>query len=126
VLSKARDLAPRGLTGATLESLDFKTKVYKRKGIVFTIVGPTVGHRVKIAERRLRTRHWMSTKTMREVWHDPVLTSHLVEKGHGGPHPAKAHPFLRPAAESQFPLMEGRYGAALRAEIDRLARKGVA
>lgn len=26
--------------------------------------------------------------------------AHLVEFGHGGPHPAPAHPFLRPAKES--------------------------
>ena len=33
--------------------------------------------------------------------HVPGMIAHLVEFGHGGKHPAPAHPFLRPAADSQ-------------------------
>jgi HK97 gp10 family phage protein len=34
--------------------------------------------------------------------------AHLVEFGHGGPHPAKEHPFMRPAFEENKPgLIKG-------------------
>ena len=33
--------------------------------------------------------------------HRPTKVGHLVEFGHGGPHPAPAHPFLVPAADGQ-------------------------
>lgn len=32
------------------------------------------------------------------VWGEPV--AYYVEHGHGGPHPAPAHPYMRPAAEA--------------------------
>jgi len=31
--------------------------------------------------------------------------AHLVEYGHGGPHPAPAHPFMRPAAQAARPAI---------------------
>lgn len=37
----------------------------------------------------------------------PGLT-HLLEKGHGGPHPAGAHPHIAPAAEAGIAELERR------------------
>ena len=31
------------------------------------------------------------------VWDEPI--AYYVERGHGGPHPAPAHPYMEPAAE---------------------------
>jgi hypothetical protein len=36
----------------------------------------------------------------RSALHRPTAIGHLVEFGHGGPHPAPAYPFLVPAAEA--------------------------
>lgn len=33
--------------------------------------------------------------------HNPGAVAHLVEFGHGGPHPARPHPFLRPALDEK-------------------------
>jgi len=39
------------------------------------------------------------------VNHKKAPHAHLVEYGHGGPHPAKAHPFFRPAVNAAKPTM---------------------
>ncbi len=125
VLSIARDLAPRGATGATLESLDTKTKVYKRRGAVFTIIGPTLGHQVLMGTRQATaTERFHSGKSTANIWHDPVKTAHLVEFGHKGPHPAPAHPFISAAYRAQRSMIGPRYESAMRAEILRLVRLG--
>jgi len=50
-----------------------------------------------------------------ELRRRPVRYAHLVEKGHGGPHPAGAHPFLEPA------LAQGAAGATAAMESVILA-----
>lgn len=68
-------------TGQLRKSLGFKPRTYKSG--VYTIVGPRTGFRVVV----------------NNVPHDPAKIAHLVEMGHGGPHAAPAHPFLRPAMD---------------------------
>ena len=126
MLDRAIELAPVGVTGKLRESLGIKTKVYKRQGRVFTIIGPTLGHAVLIPGKYVpnHSASFWSGRTMTAHWHDPVRIAHLVERGHGGPKPAGAHSFLGAAARSQLSLIEPRYAAAMRTEIDRLVRKG--
>jgi hypothetical protein len=33
--------------------------------------------------------------------HRPSKIAHLIEEGHAGPHPAPAHPFMRPGYEAK-------------------------
>lgn len=68
-------------TGQLRKSLGFKPKTYKTG--VIAIVGPRTGFRIVINDKP----------------HDPAKIAHLVEGGHGGPHTAPAHPFLRPAMD---------------------------
>lgn len=50
--------------------------------------------------------------------HVPTKIGHLVEFGHGGSHPAKAHPFMRPAYKAEEgPFLERCRRAG--AEIER-------
>ena len=39
--------------------------------------------------------------------HVPAKIAHLVEFGHGGPHPAEPHPFLRPAYDETRQSTQG-------------------
>ncbi len=121
---RSRQLAPN-VTGATRASMAVKTKVYRKAGVVFTIVGPEVGHQVLIGTKRatLRQAFW-SGKTTANVWHDPVKTSHLVELGHGGPHPAPPHPFIGRALDAQRASIAARYENEMRTEIERLVKIG--
>jgi HK97 gp10 family phage protein len=48
-------------------------------------------------------------------YEDPANIAHLVEFGHGGPHPAPAHPFMRPAWHSS----KAKVLAAMREEVNR-------
>lgn len=68
-------------TGQLRKSLGFKPKTYKTG--VYAIVGPRSGFATNVDGKK----------------HDPKKIAHLVEGGHGGPHAAPAHPFLRPAMD---------------------------
>lgn len=63
-------------------------------------VGPAViiGGKAKLLSVRKATKRVLSGGTV--MVRKPSRYSHLVEKGHGGPRPAMAHPFLDPAARS--------------------------
>ena len=80
--------------------------------------------RIKVSRRRKDNdsygKVYVSRKIMR--WepqygglHVPGNVAHLVEFGHGGPHPAPAHPFMRPS-------LDEKRGAAL-TEVENEARK---
>ncbi len=69
-------------TGALKKSLGVKLKTYK--STVLAVIGPRSGFKTEV-----------DGKT-----HDPKRIAHLIEFGHGGPHAAEAHPFLRPAFDS--------------------------
>jgi HK97 gp10 family phage protein len=43
---------------------------------------------------------------------------HLVEFGHGGPHPAPAHPFVRPAIDETLPLVHRHIEEGLKEIIE--------
>jgi HK97 gp10 family phage protein len=44
--------------------------------------------------------------------------AHLVEYGHGGPHPAPPHPFIRPAWDELKPSVEANLGNGLKKTIE--------
>lgn len=68
-------------TGTTKLAIDVRVKQYKRRRTAVAVVGA----RVDVTSG--------SGKTFRR----PAKYAHLVEKGHGGPKPAPAHPFAEPA-----------------------------
>ncbi len=54
---------------------------------------------------------------------DPTKYGKLVEKGHGGPHPAKAYPFLVPALNEVQRGFNGDAGEKILRGIERMAKK---
>ena len=60
-------------------------------------VGPKGGTHIK-NRIEARTKGINSPSAEVGVWGEPV--AYYVEKGHGGPHPAPAHPYLEPTAEA--------------------------
>lgn len=94
----AKANSPQGGTGQLKRSIGSKVKTYP-SGVVVAIVGPRKGFAVVDAKGKK---------------HDPANIAHLVEFGHAGPHPAPAHPFLRPAFDTSK-------GACLQAIADEIA-----
>lgn len=78
-------------TGALKESLGFRVTPHGEARI-----GIRRGFQRAIAGRGGRA---LTSRGAR--LHIPTKIGHLVEFGHGGPHPAPPHRFLRPAYESQ-------------------------
>ena len=62
--------------------------------------------------------------------HVPGNIAHLVEFGHGGPHAAPAHPFMRPAMDTKkgeaMKLVENKAREMLPKVVDKLRSKGKA
>src|SRR5262249_3315811 len=80
------------------KSLGFKVRTYGDK--VVGIIGPRTGFRTIVGYRTYGkdgTRLGVRERVKKPIYEDPAKIAHLVEFGHGGPHPAPAHPFLRPA-----------------------------
>jgi HK97 gp10 family phage protein len=84
VVKAAKARAPVGRTGLLKKSLGYKPRTYKSN--VLAIVGP-------------RTKFRMADSPYGGP-HNPAVIAHLIEMGHGGPHPAAPHPFVRPAWDS--------------------------
>lgn len=101
-------------TGALKKSIGRKTKTYS-SGIAVGIVGPRKGFGVSVGTN--------SDGTPR--FHDPAFIAHLIEMGHGGPNPAPAHPFLRPAYMETLPVMKAIMQQSLKEGLEREAIKAV-
>jgi HK97 gp10 family phage protein len=71
------------LYGALEESIGQRGKTYG--STVITVIGARTGF------------DWVDENGNK---HDPAKVAHLVEMGHGGPHAAGPHPFLRPGYDS--------------------------
>lgn len=95
-LGTVRQRKLRELTGILRESMGFKIKNYG-EGNVIGVIGPRVGFRRQVGVRK---RDGKKSKAGDPIYHDPAKIAHLVEFGHGGPHPAPPHPFMRPAYET--------------------------
>ena len=129
VLKRAKALAPVRF-GLVKEALGIKTKTYPKKGVVFTAVGiragfhKAIGSEVKRKAIRGEGGKFQSagTKKFNYVL-SPSKYAHLVELGHGGPMPAPAHPFVRPAWDGQRSAMLPRYKLLLKEGLEREAAR---
>lgn len=62
-------------------------------------VGPGNGEHIRNRlETRLKTNGGRPVALV-GVWDEPV--AYYVERGHGGPHPAPAHPYMEPTADEK-------------------------
>lgn len=60
----------------------------------------------------------------RQVRHRPSAIGHLVEFGHGGPHAARAYPFMIPAAEAERTNYAMRMKRAMKTVEGEMAARG--
>lgn len=87
------DTTTEGLTvrGLYRKSIGRKVKVTRGKG--YALVGARRGFKTQVKVTR-RAREGKPAGS--PVYQDPAKIGHLIEFGHGGPHPAPAKPHLRP------------------------------
>lgn len=84
-------------TGALKKSMSTKAKRGRNKNVAFAIIGP----RKSFMEVHGTISRGPKKGNPRRVV--PRYYAHLVERGHRGPHPAGAKPFLTNAASSAMP-----------------------
>jgi HK97 gp10 family phage protein len=66
-----------------------------------------------------KTEATIVTKSGKKKRHVPGFIAHLVEFGHGGPAPARPHPFLRPAKDTKQKEAERALTRVARRELPR-------
>lgn len=103
VVAKATkaNISTKTATGFLRKSIGQKVKVPRvnpRTGAAAKPAYAIVGPRSKFREFRGLYTRGKQKGFARE--HIPAKIAHLVEYGHGGPHPAPAYPFMRPAWQS--------------------------
>lgn len=108
-------------TGLLQKSIGAKVKAFS-SGVVVGIVGPRKGFKQQVG---VRTKGGTKSKKGDPVYHDPAHIAHLVELGHGGPRPAPAYPFLRPAFEENRDRIKEIYIDEINAGMRKLAAKGI-
>lgn len=79
-------------TNTYKKSLTIKIKNYG-DGKIIGIVGPDRADAVQVGTRK---RDGKKSKAGDPIIHRPGNIAHLIEYGHGGPHPAPPHPAFRP------------------------------
>lgn len=99
-------------TGMLRESITYK-RTREKQGRESVIVGPTRAQ-VKQLTSTAWWRHFMGR------W--PTRYAHLIERGHGGPRPAPAYPFLAPALSRHSAELGQELQAAAQRAIKRHAR----
>ncbi len=106
IVKRAKALAPRE-SGMLRKSIKRKIKTNTRRDTVTVIIGSdkSVHGTYKGQERK------------------PARYMHLVELGHGGPHPAAPRPFLRPAYEGNKSAMQAKFKAELKRSIEKVQAK---
>lgn len=82
--------------GLLKKSLGVAIRSYRGGERLVAVIGPRAGFRVQVGTV---VRGGIKSKPGDPIMADPVKYAHLVEFGHGGAHPAPAHPFLRPALD---------------------------
>jgi HK97 gp10 family phage protein len=80
-------------TGTFRKSLVKKVRIWRRGVVAAVVIGPD-RHVMKVLGMRSRGKSKGDP-----IRHVPAKIAHLVNRGHGGPHPAQAHPFINPAYE---------------------------
>lgn len=99
--------------GLMKKSMGLRVKA-TRSGAVVGVIGPRKGFKAQVGTRR----------DGRPIFQDPAKIAHLVEYGHGGPHPAPPHPFMRPAWDSGATTALAIYRDVLGAGLAELGRGG--
>lgn len=92
VLKAAKARCPRRY-GHLRKSLGRKTKT--KNDLTIGRIFPRAGFKVQVGVVKRGPRAGAP------IYEDPQRIAHLVEQGHGGPHPAGPHPFMRPALDSE-------------------------
>jgi HK97 gp10 family phage protein len=105
--------------GLLQKSIGIKVKVYNNA--VVGLVGPRKGFKQQVGVRK---KGGAKSKTGDPIHHDPANIAHLVELGHGGPHPAPAYPFLRPAFENNKKQVERIFIDEVATGMRKLAAQG--
>lgn len=95
-----------------------KVKHYQGGNIWVAVVGPT---RSVSRKKGVRTR---GPKKGEAIIHKPANYARLVEKGHGGPRPAPAKSFLRPALSTSKSTYFTTLEAALAEQVKKLLPQG--
>lgn len=80
--------------GLLKKSLGVVVRKGKKSSRAYSLVGPLRGFRQQVGVVKRGPRAGLP------IYHDPANIAHLVEYGHGGPHPAPAHRFLGKAVDS--------------------------
>ncbi len=104
VLESMRDRCPTGQHQILRRALGRITKTYRGSTIV-VILGVRRGFKTLVGFRKT------GKHAFQPVYEDPALIAHLVERGHGGPHPAPPHPFARPAWDEHKSRVPGAVAA---------------
>jgi HK97 gp10 family phage protein len=115
VLRKAKANVRRR-SGLLARSLGVKVKTYrgdKQGGAVVAVIGPRKGYRQQVGT------YARGPKKGQPKYENPTQVAHLIEKGHGGPHPARAYPFLRPALDTSRGEVLEAVAKAVQAELHK-------
>jgi hypothetical protein len=84
-----------------------------QKALGFTVSEKTGSARVGIRRGFESFKPGRTSGTgVHSLIHQPTTIGHHIEFGHGGPHPAKAYPFMVPAADGQRGPLLSRAKAA--------------
>lgn len=128
IITAARQAAPHD-TGLTKKSLGMVLRRNRKRTSAYVVMGPRSDY-LMIRDRATggktvlhgkATANLASSLTATQRLHVPAKVAHLVERGHGGPHAAGPHPFLRPALEGQKAAAESRMAAVIREELRKEA-----
>ena len=103
-----------------LDSVSLKVEA----GGVTAIIGAARGFKTQVKVQRRQSRGVLTRfGPGTPVYQDPSKIGHLLEFGHGGPHPAPAHPHLRPAFDETKGRVETLIIQECQVEIDKALAK---
>lgn len=93
----------KGLTKAGRDTLMKQARLVRDRIKEKAPVGPTGNLRRSVVAKMLPDRPDYPLLAIAAIDRKIAPHAHLVEFGHGGPHPAPAHPFFRPALQETMP-----------------------
>lgn len=135
---RRREQKKQGITrnGLLKKSMGYVVRVYGNK--VVGVIGPRNGFKtqigvrtrggaqrtVEIVRRKYTKTVTVQTKKGDPIFEDPAKIGHLVEFGHGGPHPAPAYPFMRPAWDENAARIEQLFAEEVSVGLRKLVERG--
>jgi HK97 gp10 family phage protein len=111
VNKEAKRRAPKGAHGQLKRAIGKKMTRTKGKDRVSGMVYVRWGFEIK------------KKGSKKGRMHNPAKIAHLVEFGHGGPHPAPPHPFLRPALSAKQSQVKTEVTSKARERLAKEAAK---